>query len=79
MRIVNDKEFKDLLIQTGWVCGRFHYTSPYDTSVHCYSYRREFRKDGYILGTIANLRDVIWDYDNNTGLLQNGVFAIRIK
>jgi len=82
MRINNDKEFEDLLIQNGWTLPNGKYSgrvAPYDPTVVCYAWRREFRKDGFIIGIIQNMRDIIWDYDTTTGLINNGVFAVRIK
>ena len=81
MLITTNENFKKLIVNHWQYNAKFnYYTAPYDPSIKCYIWRREFRdKNGNVLARIDNLRDISWDWDDNIGLLQNGLCAIRIK
>ena len=93
-RIENEAEFIELLEFEGWVKekgGRFQ--SPYDNDVRFTTWERRFYKDislnkpnryghmteARVLGTIPNFKHIVWTYEEETGLLENGVIAIRIR
>lgn len=91
MLIKNDKDLIDIMLAAGWQADMggyrqpkipedaYYFQCPYDKRVSFHRYSREFCKGGCIIAIIKNLRDFDWDYDINTGLLNNGVCAIRIR
>lgn len=93
MKIKNRKEFEDLLLANGWtdaspppnlVPGSYRpwrVVSPYDENVvyTFYDRRMSTKNLKHVYGSVPNFRDISWEYNESSGCVTNGVFAIRIK
>lgn len=86
MRIKTKEELKQLLLNNGWYQKPLHsndwLTAPYNENYLCITYLKQFVHTNdlsMIYGQINNMRSVTWLYNENTGILDNGICAFRIK
>lgn len=86
-QVESRKQLDSLLIKEGWKIGqndRF-LLCPFDQDIR---YNRksgviftgvEYSFDYTVFAKISNIKDIVWKYDDVTGLLSNPVMAVRVK
>lgn len=85
--IQSRKQFDTLLIKEGWVIGqndRF-LICPFNSDIRVCRSNGTFFKgmwcgvDYVVVGKLTNLKDESWEFDDQTNLISNEIFALRIK
>jgi len=85
-KILSRKQFDELLRTEGWFNypGKDYLVCPFDNSIYLsphgtFSRGNIYQPDYEVITKITNIKDGNWVYDDATGLMYNGLIALKVK